>query len=520
MALRRIRDNVLLAIIGLLVLSLTGCVFGQSTVSSTPTPKVSGKNFAPITCQFAIQQNPITCGFFTVPENRANPQGHQIQIAVAVFKSPKSPSAPDPIIFLQGGPGGRLIQDLGPDLMPIFYPSGEASIGTTAFGNHDVIIVDQRGTGYSQPSLQCPEVVDLQYQPDQNLTVAQSTAEYDTALNQCHARLAAEGIDLSAYNTPNDAADIDDLIHALGYHQADLYGVSYGTRLALQFMRAFPQDTRSVVLDSTFPPQVNLWLSYGPNMAHVFGVLFHGCAVDPTCNASYPNLQNLLNTVLTRLNTHSITFNTIDYNTGQTYTVLFHGIDFATLLFSAFYATELIPYIPHLIYEVSQGQYNDLLSKFDGLLNFDDSVSWGVFYSVECAEDVPFMTPRTLATADQSFPAPVRAGNDYEQQDAFAECQRWGVTAAPASEKSPVVSSIPTLVLEGEYDPVTPPSQGYLAAQTLQNSYAFEFPAMGHGILIYQWTPCAMGIVRDFENAPNQKPDGSCTTRLPEPAFT
>jgi len=161
-----------------------------------------------------------------------------------------------------------------------------------------------------------------------------------------------------------------------------------------------------------------------------------------------------------------------------------------------------------------------LLAEFDGDLNFSDGVSWGTFYSFECAEDVPFMTPATLATADQSFPAPIRADEDVGQQAAFGECQRWGVTKAADGEKAPVVSDIPTMVLEGEYDPVTPPSQGDLAAQTLKNSVIFRFPAMGHGVFIYNFTPCASQIFQAFVDHPQQKPDGSCTTRLPEPAFT
>jgi pimeloyl-ACP methyl ester carboxylesterase len=515
MASRRTLGNLAIIVLTLVVF-LVGCTPSHSTVSvPTPAPTASGKSFAQGACQFDTHQEPITCGFLSVPENRASHQSASIRIAAAIFKTPSTSPAPDPIVLLQGGPGGRLIQDLGPNLIPIFYQGGSGS----PFGNHDVIVVDQRGTGYSQPSLQCPEVVALQYQPGQNLTAAQATAEYDAALNQCHARLTAQGIDLSAYNTPSDAADIHDLIHELGYHQADLYGVSYGTRLALEVMRLYPQDLRSVVLDSTFPPQVNLWTTYGPNMAHVFGVLFQGCAADPTCNAKYPQLASMLNAVLTGLNTHPITFTATDFNTGRSYTVLFHGIDFATLLFSAFYVTSFIPYIPKLIYEVSQGRYNDLLAEFDGALNFDNGVSWGVFFSVECAEDVPFMTQRALSAADQSFPAPVRSAEDLEQQDAFAECQRWNVHPASASEKAPVVSNIPTLVLEGEYDPVTPPSQGNLAAHTLANSYTFEFPAMGHGVFIYNWPACASQIVRAFESQPTTKPNGSCIAQLPEPTF-
>src|SRR5690349_10220213 len=228
--------------VGLLVLigvCLASCTLASTTSTATPTPKATSAHFEKGTCQFSLHagfvdgQN-VLCGFLVVPEDRNDPHSATIRLAVATFKTPSATPAPDPIIFLQGGPGGRVIQDFAPLVM-----SHQLDLASQ-FDNHDVIFIDQRGTGYSKPSLQCPEYIDVQHMTDQQLTPDQQVTQQNSALIQCHDRLARSGIKLSAYTTYSDAADVHDLIEALNYKLVNLYGVSYGTRLALEVMRAFP----------------------------------------------------------------------------------------------------------------------------------------------------------------------------------------------------------------------------------------------------------------------------------------
>lgn len=513
---RRRRGLGMLAALGL-ALVLSACNLPTVATKATPTMGTAASGqFVRATCPFSLgagffaNGQAVRCGYLAVPEDRSNPASHTIHLAVAIFKTPSSSPAPDPVIFLQGGPGGRIIQDLAQTIV-----GGQLDL-QTQFGNHDLILVDQRGTGYSTPSLQCPEVVNLQYMTDVNITPQQAADEQNSALAACHARLLSKGINLGAYTTASDAADIHDLIDALGYAQVDLYGVSYGTRLALEVMRSFPQHVRSVILDSTVPPQHHLLTAVPGATARVFNTLFTGCAADPTCNATYPNLDTVFYSLVTQLNANPVTFQTTDANTGNRYTVLFHGDDLVNVAFSAFYVTQAIGVIPQMIYQVRDGNYQRA-SQLYGLLIFDDSVSWGMYFSVECAEDVDTLTASQVAAAAQAYPPTLRPDQLIGLEGELPGCQGWGVPPVPASEANPVTSTIPTLVMESEYDPITPPANGDLVAQTLPDSYKFLFPGVGHGAMLFNDCPTRIAIA--FWSAPAQKPDGSCIASMGEPQF-
>lgn len=510
-------------------LALTSCtptIKHVSKATATTTTSSDNAQFAKGGCQFSlgagfVEGQNVTCGYVSVPADHSNPRGAKIRLAVVIFKNPSAHRAPDPVIFLQGGPGGRVIQDFAPAMITGADPgNGQISL-PIQFGNHDLIMVDQRGTGFSQPSLQCPEVANLQYQTDVNLTAQQQADEQNQQLDVCHKRLVGQGINLNEYTSLSDAADIHDLISALGYTQVDLYGVSYGTRLALEIMRSYPQGIRSVVLDSTVPAQSHLLLSVPTSTARVFNVLFQGCAADAHCNSTYPHLDKTFYSLVTQLNAHPATFQTTDFSSGKSYTVLFNGDSLVSLLFDAFYATPFIPYLPQMIGEANQGNYTHLVTLLYGALQFDDSVSWGDYYSVECAEDVSHVTADQVTAAAQAYPPAIRQDQLIGLEAEIPGCSLWNVTSAPASESQPVSSSIPTIVLEGEYDPITPPANGALAAQTLSTSYQFQFPGSGHGVFLSVFSPgnCPATIVNAFWSHPNTKPDGSCINLMTEPQF-
>lgn len=491
-----------------------------SPINLQPTTKPTAAaarapHFQTTPCPFTlsttfVQGKNVFCGNLVVPEDRANASSPLIRLAVARFKTPSAHPAADPIIFLQGGPGGRIIEDLASTIV------GNKLDLATQFGNHDVILVDQRGTGYSRPSLQCPEVVDLQYITDQKLSAQQQADMQNNALKICYARLVSQGINPATYTTHNDAADIHDLIQTLGYAQVDLYGVSYGTRLALEVMRSYPQHVRSVILDSTVPAQSRLITSLPAATARVFKVLFDGCAADTTCNTKYPNLASVFYSLVMSLNAQPLTFSTTDSNTNKQYTVLFTGDVLASLLFNTFYVSSVIPYLPAMIYQIKQGDTR-LASVLFGALMFDTSVSIGMYFSVECAEDITFATPHDLDVAAQAYPQPIRADDLISLQGELAGCHIWNVPQALASEQQPIASTIPTLAMEDEYDPITPPANGVLAAKTLSNSYQVLFPGLGHGAFLFDACPTSIGLA--FYGNPATKPDSSCIATMGEPQF-
>lgn len=512
------------AVVTIAVLLLSACTAPWSH-SNTPAATVGAG--APVMawgkCPFALSGNfvqgkNVRCGTLTVPEDRTHPTGAKVHLAVAIFKAPSPSPAPDPVIFLQGGPGGRIVQDVAQAIV-----SGNMSLAAQ-FGNHDLILVDQRGTGYSTPSLQCPEVVQLQFHTNVNLSPQQQVDAQNQALVACHNRLVSEGINLSDYTTYSDANDIHDLITALGYQQVDLYSVSYGTRLALEMMRSFPQHLRSVVLDSTVPSQLRLLTAIPSSTARVFNTLFAGCAADPSCAATYPNLQSVFYGLVSQLNANPATFQATDQSgdpsdpeNGKSLTVVFHGDDLVNLLFSSFYVSQAIPLLPKMIYQVKAGNYQ-VASLLWGALMYDNSVAWGDYYSVECAEDVNTETQAMVASAGQAFPAAIRPTQVLDLESEIPQCQNWHVATAPASESAPVTSSIPTLVMESEYDPITPPSNGDLVAKGLPNSFKVLFPGVGHGAFIFNTCPADVGI--SFWSNPTRQPDEACVANMGEPQFS
>ena len=519
---RRTWGFAVVTVVALLVSACTAPWSHSNTPAPTATAHAGSSAIAWGNCPFAlggnfVQGKNVRCGMLTLPEDRTNPTGAKIHLAVAIFKAPSPSPAPDPVIFLQGGPGGRIIQDVAQSII-----SGNMSLAAQ-FGNHDLILVDQRGTGYSTPSLQCSEVVQLQFHTNVNLSPQQQVDAQSQALATCRSRLASQGINLSAYTTYNDANDIHDLITAMGYPQVDLYAVSYGTRLALEMMRSFPQHLRSVVLDSTVPPQLRLLAEVPVATARVFNTLFAGCVAEPSCTANYPNLQNVFYGLVPQLNAHPATFQATDQSgdpadpeNGKSFTVTFHGDDLVNLLFSSFYVTQAIPLLPKMIYQVKGGNYQ-VASLLWGALMYDDSVSWGDYYSVECAEDVNTETQATVNSAGQAFPAAIRPTQVLDLASEIPQCQNWNVATAPASEAAPVTSSIPTLVMESEYDPITPPSNGDLVAKGLPDSYKVLFPGVGHGAFIFNTCPADVAI--SFWSAPTRQPDEACVANMGEPQF-
>ena len=510
---------VLAVVLGTISLALARSPSAQTT--TTPTPKVTNSPptaqtghptsaFQAATCPFRlgagiVEGQQVSCGYVTVPENRTTNDGQQVKLAVAVFKAPQYMSSvdPDPVLRLDGGPGGPSLDNWAHYITASNY--------NTFIFHHDVIMFDQRGTGYSTPSLKCPELIALQ-----DSSAAGGAQTYEQAAHTCYNRLVAQGIDLNGFNTLQNAADVADIIHALGYQQMTLYGVSYGTRLALTTMRLYPSVVHAVVLDSVYPPERNRD-DLPSDAQRVFTVLFQGCAKDPTCKAKYPNLQTVFYNLVDQLNAHPITFGTQDFTTGQQYTVHFAGDDLISWVFSTLYATSLIPAIPQTIFQIKAHNYTQL-SEIYGEIVFDDTFSDGMFYSAECSEDWPFLTQQNITASEKNITPQIAKvfGQEDEEQE-YSICQFWKVQQVPAAQKQQVVSSIPTLIVTGEYDPITPPANGQEVEKTLSHSYFFEFPGQGHG---QQYSsPCSDQIISAFYDNPDQQPDGSCISQMTEPVF-
>jgi pimeloyl-ACP methyl ester carboxylesterase len=433
----------------------------------------------------------ITCGFLTVPENRTRADSRAIESAYAIVHAAEDEGRP-PIVYLAGGPGGSAIDDFVSDPEGWRYPFTRS---------RDLIFIDQRGTGYSWPSLDCPELAEEVEFSDENPE------------RVCHERLLAEGIDLTAYNTAENAADVAALREELGIDSWDLLGISYGTRLALNIMRDHPEGVRSVVLDSVFPPNADTPGDEALAPYWSLQRLFAECSSDAYCDDFYPDLEEVfLETVLA-------------LNESPEDDVF--GDDFAFFVTNALNETELISLVPFVIYEVADGDIGALdeisldESGFDGRRfqeEEDRSDSEGMYNSVICHEEYIFSDYETAeARLVAEAPEALEAALLQPVADLFQVCSFWGAGSAGAVENEPVHSDIPVLILAGQYDHATPPEWATLTAATLTNVYVYEFPGAGHSLL--SGINCAINITADFLDSPEQAPDSGCIDEIDWPYF-
>ena len=369
-------------------------------------------------------------------------------------------------------------------------------------------MIDQRGTGLSRPSLNCPEI---------------SEANSRSSLAACRARLLAAGIDLADFNTAANAHDVHDLLTALDLPVVNVYGLSYGTRLALILVRDFPQRLRALILDGVFPPQAQVLTDQATNGARAFEQLFADCAADPRCRDAYPGLRDSFHQLIEKLSHEPAEITLLQ--SGEA--TRMDGEVWVNYVFGLLYDTSLLPWLPAMISAHAAGGYDyfppmplDAQSNdpppADFLLDYDDD-SEGLHYSVICAEDVAFDRADDVIAAGAELPPRFDSAFTQAALQTIDLCRVWDVPAADASHKLPVVSDIPTLLLSGAYDPITPPGWAEAAAQSLSASWHVVFPAVGHGAL--GSSDCADQIARSFLRQPTAQPDGSCVEALHPPAF-
>lgn len=511
-----------------------------------------------------VEGETMECGYLIVPQDRRNIDEGMIELAFAILYS-ENDLLDDPVIYLEGGPGGSALAGMD---MWIESPLRQ---------DRDIILLDQRGTGYSFPRLYCYEYEGMDDDLDDEAREA--------ALLECLERLIDEGIDLTDYNSTGNAADVDDLRIALAYDEWNLYGISYGTRLALTIMRDFPEGVRSAVLDSTYPPMVDAYEEQAINTYRVFRLMFDDCAADAACNAAFPNLESRFWARVDSLNDSPAE---LPDDLGA-----LSGDDLIGMLFDLFYDTAALPYLPLMIDEIDRGVYETLIGLDEGSLppggegdwdeddlvwlfadeffylldDLDDNTyealldeldaleDWdsfaallydyfdeddadylvelldemddvdlillefelfyedvsdtdGMFNAFECHEEMSFNSYDDAVALMAGLPEALQlyelAG--FEMQ--MMVCQVWESGIAGAVEDAPVVSDIPALILAGNYDPVTPPSWGLLAAETLSAGFFYEFPGVGHGAI--DGGDCPMRIIQAFLESPTTAPDGGC----------
>jgi pimeloyl-ACP methyl ester carboxylesterase len=476
---------------------------------SAPSALFASPNFEVTDCRFPIQSGQVVeCADLIVPEVYNQPEGGTIRLHVAVFRS-SSNSQPDPVIYLHGGPGGGAL-----DWASAAYESGYQYL----FPDRYFIVYDQRGTGYSLPRLDCPSLVD-EYARTLSEDQRVSTLAWEAAnMGACRENLESRNINLSAYTTQANAADLDALIEALGYEQVNLIGQSDGSNLALTYMQEFGSKgfVRSTILDGIFPPQADLYLERGVNAQSAWEAVFAACEADPACQDAYPDIEARFYQLLESLAAEPITVDTVNPLSGQPLTVIVNDFRFIEAIYRSSYQSDWISRIPALIATVEQGDETLLAPALSNILSSAAAVDHGVYFSVLCSDGAASMRANGGQTENSQLPPGLELYFADIAQGMQAVCGNWPIAPASPAQAQPAASDIPTLLLSGTFDPITTPAWARLAADALSNGYLIEFPANSHDLL--GSSTCAQRLVYQFVENPGMPLD-ACLDALENPVF-
>jgi pimeloyl-ACP methyl ester carboxylesterase len=445
------------------------------------------------------------CGHLVVPENRSRPTGRSVRLAVAIVPPVSPTPAPDPVVYLQGGPGGSAIAG-APGLI-------DAGLNR----DRELILMDQRGVAFSKPDLLCLESLRFVARRVGLVYDAASTGRrQEAATRACRRRLVAEGLDLAAYNTTESAADFADLRAALGIPQWNVYGVSYGTDLALTLMHDHPEGIRSVSLGSVVPPHVVRLGGFWDNARRGFKNLFSTCAAQRRCHRRHPKLRRTFTRLVRRLESRPLTTRVRPTPGGPRVKVVLDGGALVNWLVLMALGPPSYPKVPNWIDQLAAGRPRNIAASWAQL---SPQPGNGLQYGVECSEWVPYEPESKLLEkgrrAFPRYPDSVLA-QAPQLPFAFEDCRIWDVRKAPAAQRAVTRSTIPTLLVSGTFDAVTPPSWGRRAARTLPNSTVAVIPGVGHDPVAK--SRCAQRALASFLSSPSA-PNTGCVARLSPPTL-
>ena len=443
-------------------------------------------------CRLPGVEAPARCATHEVWEDRQARAGRRIALNIAVVPAKLRAREPDPVVIFAGGPGQGAVA-LAAQVMPLFSKLNDT---------RDIVFIDQRGTGESHP-LACEE------EEEPPLQALFEDALPRRVVEACLAQLDA---DPRLYVTPHAVADLEELRAALGYERLNLWGGSYGTRVALEYLRRHPQRVRTATLDGAAPPTMQLPLSFVTDGEAALRRLLEACEAEALCRHTYPDLRETIAAMRSRLAERPVRAAIEDPRTGDRQSIQVNENVFLSGLFRPLYVAEMASLLPLGVAAAAGGDFNPLLAQN---LEFTDDIaenlSIGMHLSVVCSEDIPRIGPPDLAALSGSFFG--RALVD----DFIRACEVWPRGELPADYYEPVRSDVPVLILSGGIDPATPPRHGEAVAKTLANARHIVAPHIGHGVSLHG---CAPRLIESFiRKGEARELDGACLERIPRPLF-
>lgn len=432
----------------------------------------------PVPAELGLSEgDDYTCGDLVVLEDRAELDGRRLRLHFVRFAGAAA-EAEVATIYLDGGPGGD-----GSNMLRFLALDPEL-LGSLR-GQGDFLVLSQRGTRRSEPYLAC-----------------------NAGPAVCAADLSRDS-DLAHFHTAANADDVDELRAALGYDQLNLYGISYGSRLALEVLRRHGGSVRAAVAGGTVPAQV-VWPAEIPTSFHgALTALASSCNGDGGCAAAYGDLETAFVDGLAALGDQPAVF---DYRGTD---VDIYAPTYASLLFQLLYSRSAYPILPLLITDLRDrrtDRLSDFLTQvFDTYLE-DRGIAAGMYYSVVCNELFNPPDPGAFDAANADVPAAIRDAFSYNWPALLQACEVWPVGAPQPALTEAVSSDVPTLLPNGRLDPITPPRFGELAAETLTAGTAVSFANSGHGATLQ--SPCGRSVLLAFLAAPPEPVDAGCAEEV------
>lgn len=481
-----------------------------ASVLAGTAPARAEARFTPGPCWFSVPEGEAAlCGTVAVPERRDRTGSGSFRLPVAVLLSTARQPAPDPVLFLEGGPGASPFgsSEAMEERMEVWW-----DLSAPFRRSRNVILFDPRGVGRAEPDTDCPELDSVGASPRARpVSRDQRAAAERAAVATCANRFKAMGLDGSLFSTPVAADDALDIATALGVPRINLFAVSYGTRVALEILRRQGARVRSAVLDSVYPPDVNAQ-EEAPWLAHrAFRRLFDDCAANRACRAAYPDLEKRFLALVERLDRTPVDLVVGEAEARRALRLTGASIIAAGL--EAMSTGEAIPAVPAMIDHATRGRYEAVAEWAPTSWLGDPETADGLAFSIECRETVLPADQAKRAEATRRF-APY--GTVTDDDPAERVCRLWPAGHQEPLERLPVASAVPVLLLSGAYDPVTPPDWGERAAATLPKSRHLVFRRAGH--LVTSGEDCAMAAAVTFIET-ESLPANSCPGAAKPPQF-
>lgn len=463
----------------------------------------NGAQFVQSDCWFETDnKHSVYCGWLhTSPAGKG--QASAYQLPVVVIRYTGTGRQADPLVYLAGGPGSATDLQKREDMVSWF-----AWFDSKSTIKRDLILFDQRGNGLSKPALGCMEYREL----NESILSTPGTPEenagrYREATQQCETRLSGAKMPLHELGSAYSAQDVSDLLELLDYKQANLLGISYGTRLALEIQQRFPDKVRSLVLDSLYSPQEHLFRDWPELLGQGIERIFRYCNASDRCQLENGDLRERYQSLMAKLREKPLPVSVTHLHLGKLDTVYLNDQVLLSILFDAQYSSDNLPKLPTLIRHLQEGRV-DLARWFveDYLRHqFDDNFSEPVFWLVEC-NDNPAISRADMAVRADVYPEL----NYYLPPDANV-CDIWNVGKQSALSPIKGIIDTPALILSGEDDPITPAARVGKAVETYfsrDTAYLFRFSHIAHNVLDHQ--PCANDLFVGFLNNPQERPSADC----------